>query len=156
CRLIQAISDRASLDSLRRFWACLQFDTRQITRMSDRTLVERVVAMTAQGPLAAYLVPDASVKHLLGSSLAEVDPRRPRRSASPSVIRGIPSGASVASPSPGVDAPFATGTPSNASIPPRGDQATSGPLQLALMTLEERIIEIMCRTPRRMPAVLQE
>jgi hypothetical protein len=157
-RLIQAMGDRSSLDSLRRFWARLNFDTRQLTHMSDRALIDRVAAMI-RGPLAAYLVPDASVKHVLGSAVAEVNPRRPRRQASPSVIRGVPasgSAATIASPAPGVDAPFATGSPSNAPSAPRGDQATSGPLQVAMMTIEERVIEVLRRVPRRMPAVLQE
>jgi hypothetical protein len=159
CRLIQAMSDRSALDSLRRFWARLQFDTRQITHTSDRALIDRVVAMTRHGPLAVYLVPDASVKHVLGAAVAEVNPRRPRRQAAPSVIRGIPSGSSaatIAAPAPGVDAPFATGHSPTAPRVARGDVATSGPLQVALMTLEERIIEVLRRTPRRMPAVLQE
>ena len=92
-RLIQAMGDRSSLDSLRRFWARLNFDTRQLTHMSDRALIDRVAAMI-RGPLAAYLVPDASVKHVLGSAVAEVNPRRPRRQASPSVIRGVPASGS--------------------------------------------------------------
>jgi hypothetical protein len=158
-RLIQAMGDRASLDSLRHFWARLQFDTRQLTHMSDRALIDRVVAMTRQGPLAVYLVPDASVQHVLGSAVTEVNPRRPKRQAAPSVIRGVPasgSGATIASPSAGVDAPFATGNPSHAPSAPRQDQATSGPLQVALMDIEERIVEVLRRTPRRLPAVLQE
>jgi hypothetical protein len=158
-RLIQAMTDRPSLDSLRRFWARLQFDTQQITHMSDRALIDRVVAMTRHGPLAAYLVPDASVKHVLGAAVAEVNPRGPRRQAAPSVIRGIPasgSAATIAAPAPGVDAPFATGDSPTAPRVGRGDVATSGPLQVALLTIEERVIEVLRRAPRRMPAVLQE
>ena len=158
-RLIQAMSDQSALESLRRFWARLQFDTRQITHTSDRALIDRVAAMTRHGPLAAYLVPDASVKHVLGAAAAEVNPRRPRSRAAPSVIRGVPAGgtaATVAAPAPGVDAPFATGDSPTAPRAPRGDQATTGPLQVALMPIEERVIEVLRRTPRRMPAVLQE
>lgn len=157
--LIQAMSDGTSLDSLRRFWGRLQFDTRQISHMADRALIDRVVGMIRRGPLAAYLVPDASVKHVLGSAVAEVNPRRPRAAAAPSVIRGIPasgSAPSITSPSPGVDRPSATARKANAPSVPRGDQATSGPLQVALMTIEERVIETLRRAPRRMPAALQE
>src|SRR5206468_11111980 len=38
----------------------------------------------------------------------------------------------------------------------RGDETTAGPLQVALMPLEERIVEVLRRAPRRMPARLQE
>ena len=38
----------------------------------------------------------------------------------------------------------------------RGDAATTGPLQVALMPLEQRIVEVLRRAPRRMPARLQE
>lgn len=158
-RLIQAMADRSSLESLRQFWARLQFGTRQLTHTSDRQLVDDVADMSMRGPLAAYVVPDASVKHVLGSAAAEVNPRRPLKRAAPSVIRGVPaagSAAGIASPSPGVDAPFASGSPSGGRLAPRGDEATSGPLQVALMTIEERLAEVLGRTPRRMPADLRE
>jgi hypothetical protein len=160
-RLIQAMGDRSSLDALRRFWARLHFDPRQLARTTDRMLIDHLAAMTRHGPLAVYLVPDASVKHVLGSAVADVISRRPLRRAAPSVIRGVPaagSAAGVASPSVGVDAPFASGTPSSVGDidTKRGDETTSGPLQVALMSLEERMVEVLRRTPRRLPAVLQE
>jgi hypothetical protein len=154
-RMIQAMADGSALQSLRLFWSRLQFDTRNVTHTEDRILIDQVVSLTMRGPLAAYLVPDASVKHMVGSAVDEVRPRRPMPRAQSSVIRGVPGtgGAGFASPSPGVDAPFASGAPSVAT---RGDEATPGPLQVALMTLEQRVLEVMERTPRRMPAVLQE
>lgn len=154
-RLIQAMADGNALQSLRLFWGRLHFDTRNITHTEDRILIDQIVAMTMRGPLAAYLVPDASVKHVLGSAIDDVRPHRPTPRAQPSVIRGAAAagGTGFTSPSPGVDAPFASGAP---SVVTRGDEAAPGPLQVALMTLEQRVLEVMERTPRRMPAVLQE
>jgi|GEM_PF-6571498 len=159
-RLIQALADPRALDSLRAFWARYQFDTRRITHTTDRVLIDRVAQMTVRGPLSAYVVPDASVKHVHGSAVAKVMPLRPVQQAQPSTISNRVSSASWSpgSPSPGVDAPFAAGKPSNAGAidPQRGDEVTTGPLQIALMPIEERIVEVLSRTTRRMPAQLQE
>jgi hypothetical protein len=154
-RLIQAMADGGALQSLRLFWGRLHFDTRNLTHTEDRILIDQVVAMTMRGPLAAYLVPDASVKHLVGSAVNEVRPHRPMLRAPSSVIGGAPSagGTGFALPSPDVDAPFASGAP---AVAMRGDEPTPSPLQVALMTVEQRVLEVMERTPRRMPAVLQE
>jgi len=159
-RLIQALGDPASLDSLRAFWARYQFDTRRMTLASDRKLVDRVAQATVRGPLAAYVVPDASVKHFHGSALAKVTPFRPLQQTASSTISNpvLSASPSPGSPTPGVDAPFAAGSRPNVGAigPRRGDAASSGPLQVALMPLEDRIVEVLRRAPRRMPAQLQE
>jgi hypothetical protein len=159
-RLIQAMADPRSLDALRAFWARYQFDTRRMTHTTDRVLIDRVAQTTVRGPLAVYLVPDASVKHVHGSAMAKVMPLRPvGQTPSSTISNPVPSASpSPSSPAPGVDAPFASGTPSNVGAigAKRGDEATSGPLQVALMPLEDRIVEVLRRVPRRMPAQLQE
>ncbi|MEN3379233.1 MAG: hypothetical protein V7604_4588 [Hyphomicrobiales bacterium] len=159
-RLIQAMADPRSLDSLRAFWARYQFDTRRMTHTTDRALIDRVAQTTVRGPLAVYVVPDASVKHVHGSAMAKVMPLRPlQQTPSSTISNPVRSAApSPSSPAPGVDAPFAAGTPSNVGAigAKRGDEATSGALQVALMPLEDRIVEVLRRAPRRMPAQLQE
>ena len=40
--------------------------------------------------------------------------------------------------------------------PPQGGAVKPGPLQVALMPLEARIVEVLRRAPRRMPATLRE
>ena len=67
-RLMQAMSNPGALEALRSFWARLYFDTRQLTHMTIRELIDSVALATVRGLLAAYLVPDASVKHMLGSA----------------------------------------------------------------------------------------
>src|SRR6202011_993279 len=95
--LIQAMADARSLDSLRAFWARHQFDTRRMTHTTDRALIDRVAQTTVRGPLAAYVVPDASVKHVHGSAMAKVMPLRPLPQRPSSTISNpVPS----ASPSP--------------------------------------------------------
>lgn len=159
-RLIQAMANPRSLDSLRGFWARYQFDTRRITHTTDRALIDRVAQATVRGPLAAYVVPDASVKHVHGSAMAKVTPLAPlQQTASSTVSNPVPSASpSPGSPTPGVDAPFAAGSPSNVGGigAKRGDETTSGPLQVAMMPLEDRMVEVLRRVPRRMPAQLQE
>ena len=57
------------------------FDTRQ-HHPHVRSRADRQVAQTTvRGALAAYLVPDASVKHVLGSAVAKVVPTAVRRVA---------------------------------------------------------------------------
>src|SRR6185503_12921649 len=75
--LIQALADPGAIDSLRLFWARWHFDTRNLTHTSDRKLIDQVAVATVRGQLAAYVVPDASVKHVLGSAAVKVTPRRP-------------------------------------------------------------------------------
>jgi len=159
-RLIQATVDRCALNSLRAFWARHHFDTRRITHTADRALIDRVAQTTVRGALAAYVVPDASVKHVHGSAAAKVTPGRPvegtRRSTISNPVRSA--APSPASPVAGVDAPFATGGPSYVGDigAKRGDDVTAGPLQVALMPLEKRMVEVLRRAPRRMPAQLRE
>ena len=159
-RLIQATADRCALHSMRTFWARHHFDTRRVTHTSDRALIDRVAQATARGALAAYLVPDASVKHVHGSAVAKVISPRPVGSTPSSTISNPVASAepSPASPAPGVDAPVASGRPSYVGdiAARRGDAVTTGPLQVALMPLEQRIVEVLRRAPRRMPAQLQE
>ena len=159
-RLIQAMSDPCSLDALRAFSARYNFDTRRITHTTDRVLIDRVARMTVRGTLAAYVVPDASVKHVHGSAMTKVIPLRAVQATAPSTISNpvMSASPSPSSPAPGVDAPFATGTRSGAGDigAKRGDEVTTGPLQVALMPLEDRIVEVLRRVPRRMPARLQE
>src|SRR3954471_10516036 len=76
-RLIQALADARALDSLRAFWARHLFDTRRMTHTTDRALIDRVAQTTVRGPLAAYVVPDASVRHVHGSAMTKVMPLRP-------------------------------------------------------------------------------
>jgi hypothetical protein len=159
-RLVQAAADRCALHSMRTFWARHHFDTRRVTRMSDRALIDQVAQTAARGTLAAYLVPDASVKHVHGSATAKVVPGRPVENTPASTISNPVASAapSPASPVAGVDAPFATGRPSRLGDleEKRGDEVTTGPLQVALMPLEQRIVELLRRVPRRMPARLRE
>ena len=159
-RLIQATADRCALHSMRTFWARHHFDTRRITRMSDRALIDQVAQTTVRGALSAYVVPDASVKHVHGSAVAKVVPGRPVETTPSSTISNPVASAapSPASPVAGVDAPFASGRPSQLGDVEarRGDAETTGPLQVALMPLEQRIVEVLRRAPRRMPARLQE
>jgi hypothetical protein len=159
-RLIHAMADPRALDSLRAFWARYQFDTRRMTHTTDRMLIDRVAQTTVRGPLAVYVVPDASVKHVHGSATPKVIPLRPLQQTAPSTLsnRVMSASPSPNSPNPGVDAPFATGSRSNVGAigPKRGDEVASGPLQVALMPLEDRIVEVLRRAPRRMPAQLQE
>ena len=78
-RLVRAISNPGAIEALRTFWARLFFDTRQITHTTSRELIDSVAVATVRGPLAAYLVPDASVKHMLGAAVELVAPQRPMR-----------------------------------------------------------------------------
>jgi hypothetical protein len=159
-RLIQATADRCALHSMRTFWARHHFDTRCVTRTSDRALIDRVAQTTVRGPLAAYVVPDASVKHVHGSAVARIIPGQPVETAPSSTISNPVASAapSPASPVAGVDTPFASGRASHLGEidATRGDAVTTGPLQVALMPLEQRILEVLRRAPRRMPAQLQE
>jgi len=77
------MANRSALDSLRAFWARYQFDTRRMTHTTDRALIDRVAQTTVRGPLAAYVVPDASVKHVHGSAMAKVTPLRPVQAVPP-------------------------------------------------------------------------
>jgi hypothetical protein len=142
-RLIQAMADRSSLESLRAFWARWQFDTQRITHTPDRVLIDRVAVMTVRGPLAAYVVPDASVNHVLGSAIPKVTPRRPMRGAAASSTPGATSAAwsPVRSPAAGVGAPPALA-------------AVDGPMQVSLMTLEQRVVEVLHRAASRLPPSL--
>ena len=167
-RLMQAMSNPGGLEALRSFWARLHFDTRQVTHMKNRELIESVAHATVRGPLAAYLVPDASVKHMLGSAAATVMPLRPPRRVRASVIGGAratsaaarssATQAAPAAPAPGVDPHFAAVTMSGAGSvrPTRGGEVKPGPLQVALMPIEARVLEALRRAPRRMPATLRE
>jgi hypothetical protein len=131
-----------------------------MTHTTDRVLIDRVAQTTVRGPLAVYVVPDASVKHVHGSAMTKVMPLRPvGQTPSSTISNPVPSASpSPSSPAPGVDAPFASRAPSNVGAigAKRGDETTSGPLQVALMPLEDRIVEVLRRVPRRMPAQLQE
>src|SRR5262245_17099616 len=75
-RLIDALADPGAIDHVRHFWARLQFATRRITHTSSRMLIERIAHLTVRGPLAAYLLPDPAVKHVLGSAVARVSSGR--------------------------------------------------------------------------------
>jgi hypothetical protein len=153
--LLLAMTDHTQLQSLRLFWGRYSLDTRNLTHTPDAILIDQVAVMTVRGPLSAYIVPDGSVKHVHGSAAEEVRPGRQMKRAAPSVIAGNAAAGNtgLAAPSAGVDAPSATAIPGTQK---RGDQATSGPLQVALMTLDQRILEVLERTQRRMPASVRE
>lgn len=166
-RLMQAMSNPGALEALRSFWARLYFDTRQLTHTSHRELIDSVAHATVRGLLAAYLVPDASVKHMLGSAADMVLPQRPLRRGGASVLGGartLPTGsgtstqAAPTAAAPGVDASFTATDVSGVGTvrPAQGGTVKPGPLQVALMPLEARIVEVLRRAPRRMPATLRE
>lgn len=166
-RLMRAMSNPGALEALRSFWVRLHFDTRQMTHTTNRELIDAVALATVRGPLSAYLVPDASVKHILGSSAEKVSPRRPMRGGAASVLGGARaptqagSSASQAAPTaaaPGVDASFGTVATSGVGAvrPAQGGQVKAGPIQIALMPIEARVLEVLRRAPRRMPASLRE
>jgi hypothetical protein len=100
------------------------------------------------------------VKHVHGSAAAKVVPgRAPEATPASTISNPVPSASpSPASPVAGVDAPVATGKPWHVGDTgeKRGDEVTTGPLQVALMPLEQRIVEVLRRAPRRMPAQLRE
>jgi hypothetical protein len=159
------MSNPGALESLRSFWARLVFDTRQVTHTTNRELIDRVAYATVRGPLAAYLVPDASVKHMLGSAAETVMPLRPLVRAGASAIGGARATPAAASrqaaptaPAPGAAPSFATTTYSGVGTvaPTEGGEVKPGPLQLALMPIEARVVEILRRAPRRMPPTLRE
>jgi hypothetical protein len=161
-RLVGAISNPGAIEALRTFWARLLFDTRQITHMTSRELIDSVAVATVRGPLAAYLVPDASVKHMLGAAVESVAPQRPMRRGgarltSPSA-RSPATQAAPAAAGPGAGPSFATTALSGVGNvrPVQGGEVKSGPLQLALMPLEARVVEVLRRTPRRLPTTLRE
>jgi hypothetical protein len=167
-RLTRAMSNPGALETLRSFWARLHFDTRQMTHMTNRELIDAIALATVRGPLAAYLVPDASVKHVLGSAAETVAPQRPLRRAGASVIGGARAAvaaavssatqAAPAAPAPGADASFAVTATSGVGAvhPAQGGEVKPGPLQLALMPIEARVVEVLRRAPRRMPPTLRE
>jgi hypothetical protein len=160
--LVRAISNPGAIEALRTFWARLLFNTRQITHMTSRELIDSVAVATVRGPLAAYLVPDASVKHMLGAAVESVAPQRPMRRGgarltSPSA-RSPATQAAPAAAGPGAGPSFATTALSGVGNvrPVQGGEVKSGPLQLALMPLEARVVEVLRRTPRRLPTTLRE
>jgi hypothetical protein len=136
--------------------------------MTSRELIDAIALATVRGPLAAYLVPDASVKHMLGSAAETVAPQRPLRRAGASVIGGARAAvaaavssatqAAPAAPAPGADASFAVTATSGVGAvhPAQGGEVKPGPLQLALMPIEARVVEVLRRAPRRMPPTLRE
>jgi hypothetical protein len=167
-RLARAISNPGAIEALRTFWARLFFDTRQITHTTSRELIDSVAVATVRGPLAAYLVPDASVKHMLGAAVESVAPQRPMRRGGASTLGGARSTstsarspatqAAPAAAGPGAGPSFATTAISGVGnvLPVQGGEVRSGPLQLALMPLEARVLEVLRRTPRRLPTTLRE
>ena len=166
-RLTQAISNPGALEALRAFWARLHFDTRQMTHTTNRELIDGVALATVRGTLSAYLVPDGSVKHSLGSAAEKVAPQRPLRGGGASVLggartvtRATSAGGQAAptAPAPGLDASFATTDVSGVGAvrPAEGGGVKPGPLQVALMPIEARVVEVLRRAPRRMPASLRE
>lgn len=164
-RLTQAMSNPGALEALRAFWARLHFDTRQMTHTTNRELIDGVALATVRGPLSAYLVPDGSVKHSLGSAADKVLPQRPLRGGGASVIggaratRAASSGqAAPTAAAPGLDASFSTTSISGVGAirPAEGGEVKPGPLQIALMPIEARVLEVLRRAPRRMPASVRE
>jgi hypothetical protein len=124
--LLVALTNPAALEALRRFWANWHSESKRVNVIDDRKLIDRVARMTVNGPLAAFAVYDRHAVHP-GDVALKLSAQR-----------------QVA----------ATGAPVPAHLAAPGTQA-SATVDLTEMSAEQRLEQMLRRTPRYLPQALR-
>src|SRR5438105_338971 len=125
--LLIALTNPASLEALRRFWANWHSEAKRVNVINDRKLIDRVAPMTVNGPLAAFAVYDRHAVHP-GDVALKLSAQH----------QGAPAGA---------------GAPVYAHV--AGAGAGSATADLTEMSAEQRLEQMLRRTPRYLPQALR-
>ena len=124
--LLIALTNPAALEALRRFWANWHSEAKRVNVIDDRKLIDRIARLTVNGPLAAFTVYDRHAVHP-GDVAQKLSAQRQAAGA------GAPVPAHLAAP----------------------DAQASATVDLTEMSAEQRLEQMLRRTPRYLPQALR-
>lgn len=126
--LVVALTNPTSLDALRRFWANWHSEAKRVNVIDDRKLIDRIARMTVNGPLAAFAVYDRHAVHP-GDIAQKLNAQQQGAAAGD----GAPVAAHLANPG--------------------GSGSTTD--EVNTLTTEQRLDQMLRRTPRYLPQALR-